>query len=444
MKALKRRAAQVAKRNGKLAYDACDAVDYLRDHPTPSVFERVQNELRGGLLYIEEELRWHQRRKARRRTRFAGCDRSNEGIRTLTIAHSRELRALEEALSAQRRLLKQIGDAFAWVALGYNARSIVPYFSERRTHHLPSGIGLVGQASIAIKAHATGKYIVLENDLTRCLGMGDITVVGLNRPTLPLSIELKSSGALIIGGPLDVQASLAVLQTPEHEQLFEEFSSDTGLATNDSREPIGHPDKQTAEIAERLAIAATLSRGSTRVNPGAHDHWAEMEATLADALRHGYGVHTPSNDIAFLGVDLNAPDAQQSAIAGFEELRVRGFAPKDRKYSALSIKSMHREVTMSWAAPPIALWPVSLEIRAGLLAEQISLVVVTSPDLWQRAFADEGVTLSQGESAWHVTSDSGNTATLDYVEMCALKAGVAFGGLSPRAVAAAVYQELLK
>ncbi len=93
--------------------------------------------------------------------------------------HVDALQARERALVLGRHLLRQVADAFAWVVLRQDARVILPLYREQ-THELPRREGLGGPAEIARQAMKSGKFFVIENDLTRCLGLGDLTVVSVN------------------------------------------------------------------------------------------------------------------------------------------------------------------------------------------------------------------------------------------------------------------------
>jgi len=61
-----------------------------------------------------------------------------------------------------------------------DARIISPSFREQ-THQCHIAEGLGGPAEIARQAMNSGKFFVIENDLTRCVGLGDLTVVFADR-----------------------------------------------------------------------------------------------------------------------------------------------------------------------------------------------------------------------------------------------------------------------
>jgi len=103
------------------------------------------------------------------------------------------LQERDRALTLRRLLLRQIADAFVWHVLRLDARVILPLYREQ-THSLPRREGLGGPAELARRAMQSGELFVFENDLTRCLGVGDLTVVFATRPwTHPLTYEVKSS-----------------------------------------------------------------------------------------------------------------------------------------------------------------------------------------------------------------------------------------------------------
>ena len=78
---------------------------------------------------------------------------------------------------------------------------------------------------------------------------------------------------------------------------------------------------------------------------------------------------------------------------------------------------------------PIALWPVSPEVRAALLCGELYLACVVRPDAWRDAMKAEGLELAEERQGWTITSASKATH-LDVLEVGKLTLGVAFSGVA--------------
>src|SRR5438094_2223034 len=125
--------------------------------------------------------------------------------------------------------------------------------SRRTSSRVVRGLG--GPAELARRAMHSGEFLVIENDLTRCLGVGDLTVVfAARRWKHPISYEVKSSArpAWRLGAELQIEAIAAVSDDPADVELHERFTAATGFgdlpATMRSRE-------QPAQTAEQLSAA---------------------------------------------------------------------------------------------------------------------------------------------------------------------------------------------
>lgn len=99
-------------------------------------------------------------RIARYRRRYGPSARIGEHLRNCDL--------IAQELNQLRAILRQLGDAVAWAILRSDARIIRPLFA-KRTHFLSEGPGLVGPVQLIISAHELGQFLVIDNDVTRCL-----------------------------------------------------------------------------------------------------------------------------------------------------------------------------------------------------------------------------------------------------------------------------------
>lgn len=198
--------------NRRTAEYGCAVMDEVRRSGlTPAILRDAQDGLRRDLLGTENQLREARRHAMGEKHRLSTSAKSDSTSREAALKHTQLLDARERALVMRRRMLRQIADGFAWLVLDQDPRLIIPLFEEQ-THQLPPREGVGGPAEIARKAHDSGHFFVIENDLTRCLGTGDLTVVFADRHwRQPLAIEVKSSArpAWREGGQLELLAIAA-------------------------------------------------------------------------------------------------------------------------------------------------------------------------------------------------------------------------------------------
>ncbi len=223
----------VRQTNRETANSSCAMFDSVGRALSPSHLQGAQDGLRRQLLWVEDairSLRWRNGRRAMRWQRVLAQDPKNRGLQK---KHQALLSTRLIVLQTQRRILRQIGDGLAWLILGEDPRLLALLYGER-THMLPQGLGLGGPMMLARKAHDSGKYYVLENDLTRCLGMGDLTVVPADRGWIrPLSLEIKSKGQWKEGAEVKIGAIAIEYDHPVDAELYRDVRGTVGL--KDSR-----------------------------------------------------------------------------------------------------------------------------------------------------------------------------------------------------------------
>jgi hypothetical protein len=421
---------RLRKLNRETATMACGYFDaVLRAGLTPARLSDPQNGLRKDLLAVESQLR-----------EVGGSLKRLQGGARRTAAQQAivEHKALLKVLTLRRRLLRQIADGFAWIVLRHDSRLILPLYQEQ-PHHLPQGPGLGGPAELARRAMESGEFLVIENDLTRCVGVGDLTVVFANRPwSRPLSLEVKSSApeGWRVGGHLHLEVIGVHSDDPLHVELEKEFEHTLGLADLPagvkSREKPAQTEGQLS--AAKLLVAVSGAPGQW-LPAMTRRVWKTVATVVSRALAEGSSYDLAERGVAFLA--MRAIDDEEPADVAkdlIEKLRVAGFHESDR--SATSAQ-LHENDEWSALVPPIALWPVGRDVRAALLCGDLVLACIVRADVWREAMRAEGLELTEEKRGWLVTGrDRGGTARLDVLEVGKLTLGVAFGGVSPQEIAA--------
>jgi len=237
----------------------------------PADLQAAQTGLRKDLLYVESRLRKVRARSKDVQRRLWARAKGGHVSRDAVREHVEALAVRERVLVLRRLLLRQIADAFAWLVLRQDARLILPLYREQ-THQLPRAEGLGGPAEIARQAMNSGKFFVIENDLTRCVGLGDLTVVFADRAwTRPLSFEVKSSARpeWKIGGELHVQLYAVHSDDPADVELSDEFERTIGGGPIPAGESLKERPEQTAELLSgaQLLVAATSAAGQRLPGP---------------------------------------------------------------------------------------------------------------------------------------------------------------------------------
>jgi hypothetical protein len=397
----------------------------------------MQTALRRDLLWVESRLHTVRSRTTVLRRLLAACVRRAPPSRDAMLQHLEARRVRERVLVLRRLLLRQIADAFAWIVLRLEARLIFPLYREQ-THQLPRAEGLSGPAEIARQAMKSGKFLVIENDLTRCLGLGDLTVVFADHVWRhPLSFEVKSSArpAWKVGAMLHVQLFGVHSDDPVDIELSEEFERSIGGGPIPEGEPLRERSEQTAEQLSSVQLLVAVSSAAGQRLPGPSTRmWKTLNAVLARALADGASYDIAERGVVFMAirsVDDQAPEAISTDL--FEKVRdLPGFSAGAKLATSVDLR---RNDEWSALALPIALWPVRRDLRAALLCGELFLACVVRADAWRDAMKAEGLELIEERGGWTITGPSKATH-IDVLEVGKLTLGVAFSGVSPREIAA--------
>ena len=237
MKALRRRIERLRVQIVATARATCDVADAMHLGVTPALLEEAQVHLRMQVLAVEAESGTWEARRKRRRARLRAY-RAKFGPSVLIGVHLELCSAYADELKRERQVLRQAGDTLAWLVLRCDSSIIAPLYAPR-THRLNAGVGLAGPMMILERAHASERFLVIDNDLTRCLGQGDLTIVRADgRWTAPLCLECFSNDPgepLREGLEVSVNLAGAVADHPDHTGLHRDFAEALGLRMGSTR-----------------------------------------------------------------------------------------------------------------------------------------------------------------------------------------------------------------
>jgi hypothetical protein len=399
----------------------------------PSTLDEVQTALRQQMLWVEGRLRKLRRRKARRSRRIRDRVQRERTVPDVARRHRELVKQLEGALHVQRAVLRQIADSYAWLVLHEDPRVILPLYAPQ-THQLPRDLGLGAPALIAQRAHSAGTLLVIENDLTRCLGVGDLTVVFADRPWLnPLTLEVKASGEWKEGGIAEIGIMTAHSEAPEDVALYEELSRIVGQQVIPQRvHRLERQDQVDRILSHTRALASIAGAAGPRLPGPSARVWRTLETVVLRALTDGGCDDLAEPGVVFLAIGLHDDNPQQRLLRVMERLQFIGFS---RDCGVATSADLLREDEWAAVVPPIPLWPIGRRARVALMTGGVYFAAVVKPDLWEKAMLEEGLTLEEdGAGGWRVAARSGEVH-LDIVEVQKLSLGVAFTGISPRDVA---------
>lgn len=419
-------------------------IDQFRQDPTPAKLDEYQHGLRQGILEIESRIRnWKETRA--RRQRLVNLVRSRRGVGSPDFGRYQELcEEYERALERLRQLLRQIGDALSWNVLKEDSRLIRLLFA-KRTHHLPQGHGIVGPIQVITTAHKTGKFLVIDNDVTRCLGLGDLTVVraGAQRG-LPLSVELKTrdpKSRIEEGSALTISFVTPLTGERAQTQLHDDFVEALGLSEGTPEQHVRpgvrrkRQEEQMIERAELVMRGIGGERERVQTNQG---HWASIKAVAERAMIFGTGYDIPAQGVALLATkEVESGPSPASHLQQLLNLiQADGFDRHD--CWAVTTDDLANDDTLSAIIAPVALWPVPAIVRQDILSRDVVLAAVVRNDVWRNAFSIRGIRLSDdGQGGW-VLETATKKHTVDAIEVTKLQFGVALNGVNPNAVAAAI------
>lgn len=436
--ALRRRVDVLLEENEAHADLGCQLTQILKMDLTPEWLARGQEDwLRPELARTEMLLRRYSAWRQPRRERIEGRIQRKPDLRRDLDEHHQLLGARRQVLRQRRRILRQVGDALAWLVCGKEPRIISPFFESGRTQHLPDGIGAFGHISTRTRAHATGDYFVVENDLTRCLAVGDLTVVpvesaGTHRV---YPVELKSHGKLEEGGEARIEYIIATDEQDERDREFlASFEAALGLQDAPETERSSGPTRQEEELVDRTTkVREDLGGIETRIQKPDLRHVNSVRQVLHRADIQGKGWDYPEAGLGYaairIGEGFDPISSLREAVSGLKRAGLGG--EDEGELLVASSYELHRYDAASAHITPIALWPVSLRHRMMLLSEQIIFVAWHEADRWEQAFQRHGLDFRWEDGHWVIDLEEGEPLTLNPVEVSKATASVLFSGASP-------------
>lgn len=433
------RLGDLQKEKRETADAGCRVSEHFRRNMRPDLFEQLQYNIRIDLLNVEERIcAWEDRRARRKRAidRF----RKRYGPSKAIGEHLRAVELYADELRALRSIFRQIGDAFAWLLLRTDPRIIAPLFAER-THHLTPGRGLVAVAQMIQDTHATGQFFAIDNDLTRCLGDGDVTVVRAGKPwSLPLTLELKTPESEVdeSAGEVTVNFTAALSGHPDQAKLHEELAAAIGLSEGVKGRPPSSLVKQAEGMEQRAKLLFALTRPKPQLRRD-RSLWPSIQAIVHRAEMFGSSYDEPEPGIVYAAVRLRPGENAEELLLKLLE-RVQEHIARDEGVS-LDIADFRNKDEYSALMPPIALWPLPLTQRAALLGGSVYLACSFFGDVFERAFCAQGLQLNRENGYWQICG-YGEPIVFDRLEVAKLRLGVAFNAMSPRELAEVCAQQL--
>lgn len=422
-----------------LLQEACDALDRLRDDLTPAAVKSLQDGLRGVLAVTEERLACLSARRKRRRSRLTR--RRVERNRSILGPHNDLLQTREALVGRRRDALRQIADALMWLVLRGDKRIIGLLYDGSRSHRLPSENAMLGQLVIEEQLGELPDVFVLDNDLSRVLGFGDLTVVrAAPAPLRPLPLEVRTRGDVQKDGAR-IEIHTVLTDVPFDDELLQLIGTAIQLDEGPGPAEGSRKARQLSEISDRTERLFRIQRDRRPGLPAPDPvHRGSLLAVIQTAGVRGQAFDIPEAGLAYAAVRVSEGvesinEAIQPTIASLERL---GFAPNDPRASFVKSDDVTRLDKYSVIVPPIPLWDIPSGARAQVMNFDLILLCFFAPELWSLAFAAVGLTLHEDEKGWEVERAGGETSRFSPVEMMHAKIGAAFLGFSPRQVARVV------
>jgi hypothetical protein len=428
--------------NRVIAQRVCQTADALTRGVTPHVLGEIASALWADLTATELRLsvldeRARRRKAVLRRPRFA----RNKAFRSVRAQHIALLARRQDQLRERRNLVRQMGDTCAWLTLRCEPAIIVPLYS-KKTHTLPTDLGGDGIILLTQAAHESGRFLVIDNDLTRCLGAGDVTVVRADGNwQLPLSIEVKTHTAAE-SGKLHIDLYTAVREGSAEAAMYEELKQVLSLADVplDARATTVRAAKQLSNLMKQSQLAQQISsRVLDRARPMRSFRWRAIENVLRKAQTTGMSFDSVERGVAYVGFRNGfGPGTEQQVRAIQRRLGDFGFGDSYRHATSVDFMEQDR---LGSIVPPIPLWPLARDLRARLLSGEVFYACLVDNAIWQRVFRERGVVWSLNGKGWLLQGGK-NRARLGPFDVLRIRVGVMFAGVSPEEVAAVVSEML--
>lgn len=426
MEQLRARNDRLARETIRYAEIGCAAVATFRGEASPAALQTVQEGLMFGLLETEALLRRENERDKRRRIRWKRFDLKTHAQQQCREQHLAEVRRTYALLRDRREVLRQCGDALAWLQLRGDPRQLFAWFAAERNHHLTPDVGLDGLISLIRDAHATGKFLVVCADITRCIGKGDIVVTRADGNWVrPLVYELKTHS-----GRAELELLSQQINHPADEDFHREFQEALGLEQGESRPISRKTARQWDEIREASATLIEVTQGSRpNVRSATRKYWGRVKQLLSRAAAGEGLFDSPEHGVVYVAWNSKA-DGEGLLKKAIDEARNLGVLSATAELIQLNTGHIRREEFLARAVPPIALWDLPLCARADLLTGELTFAAVIDASIWTQLFRAEGVELQDHKTSWHMKRGK-SRAHVDQLELRSVIASICFAGVSP-------------
>lgn len=419
----------------------------LKEDLTPQNLNKAQEWLAGRIRETEERIRTVRDRRRRRGRLLRPRLVRKPSLRRWLGRHQLLLQVREELLQRRRAMLRHIGDAVAWLVCRSEPRILFALFDASKTHHMPTGVGAIGHRFVRRRAHEDGRFLVVENDLTRCLGRGDMTMIPLEADRFRFyPIELKTHGQAQVGSHAYTHVHFMLAEDDHEDQKYADaFADAIGLERQADDQPSETIRRQRKEISRgRRTAHRLLTRLTARVSiPPPQNNLESIRTVLNRALRDGIGYDVPERGVGYGAVRSGAMDPE-SADRKLENPMSRfGLGRESDRVTIMSTTSLLSVDELSVNVRPIALWNLPVEHRARLLSGEIVLQVRHDATILKEIMEERGVAARfvEDQPRWEFNVPGGPTVAFDEVGMARLTARIMFEGVSPRTFADRLVQE---
>lgn len=382
-----------------------------------------------ALQASREELRQQEGRDKQRAEHFSARAQRRPALGRVLADHLSALALRKVLLERRRQTARQAADALAWLVLQDHPSSIAILYHPQ-THDVPQGIGLVGLMMVEEVAHGSGSFLVIENDLTRCLGTGDLTVVSRRvRDLPPIPVEVKASGSdLSVGAEVGVGLYMLEVNDPRALPVFQELQSLVGSEERPTERGV-EPSTQQLKRFFRQGEALVREYGRKKAILGRPSpHWSVMERVACRALGGQATFDAAERGLVYFALPVSD---NPEWVAEHESLQRRvaelvGVSAERPWHLSASIDVVNSDAA-SVVVVPIPLWRLSVEVKMAVLNLDLIIGSYMDYQVLVEHSRDRGVTLDVTGAAWHATKGD-VTMTLPPADRARIMAEVAFGG----------------
>lgn len=426
--------ADVRRWNQRIALIGAHLVDRFEETRSAAELDELKDYVRAGLRDARRRIATYRGRDQRRGRHFTARIKRKKELGPRLEGHLKALQVRIGLYEDRMNQLRQLADAALWLLLDTDIRRVGLLYKDGR-HDLPSGVGLVGVVQLQAELHESRHFLTMENDLTRCAGLGDITVVRADRqPTVPFLLEVKThseSGDLEEGAEIGIMTLTAATGRPLDQETLALLEKTIGSNLPHEMVVSARAERQAGEIMERTKlIAKMMGSGATVVAPPRRN-WSALKNVIASAAVRGEAFHMAERGVYYFAVRIGPGRTPGESMRSVRS-RIEALA-RTPLFAGISTQ-LQEQADISGIVPPIALWNLPLAMRADLLSNHIVAGAFVESDLFARLFSERGISLSEREDGWTMTGEHGEEGGVGPLMLSAIRLGVVFGALSPASV----------